>query len=540
VKNASEKILKLTIHNQDLLMRSRQYAKYPKSAFATILVISLLLLGIPEANGQPKELNKLEVYLENAMIEWNIPGVAIGVVKDDKVVYARGFGVREIKKKEPVDANTVFAIASNTKIFTALALGLLVQEGKISWDDPVLKYHKEFQMYDPMVTRKITIRDMLCHNSGLGKWAGDLMWFGSSYDRQEVIRRIRYIAPVSDFRTSYHYTNLMFLVAGEIIPVVTGISWDHFVKQRFFQPLDMNRSNTSVKDLLKMKNVATPYTVANGGLVSVSYIDGANSGSAGAINSCINDMMRWLRLQLGSGVFNGRLIVSHEIITETRKPHNLKPVSDNDRKINPFTHFKSYGLGLNLQDYRGELLIDHTGGLDGMYSYVGFLPEKQLGVVVLTNRDDHSLMEALPLYIYDAYLGVEIVDWSKRYLDDFKSDELITEMEQKRREQRRVKKTNLTHSLENYAGIYKSLVYGTVEIEEKNGDLVLRLSAHPQISGKLEHWQYDTFLATWDHVVWRESLVYFDLGEESEITRFRMSVRPDWIDTREYTFEKIR
>jgi CubicO group peptidase (beta-lactamase class C family) len=520
-------------------MRKIPSAIYRKSTLLIIFLLHLSFLGIPEGNAQPKELKKLESYIENAMIEWNIPGVAIGVVKDDKLVYARGFGVRDLEKKEPVDVNTLFAIASNTKIFTALALGLLVQEGKISWDDPVLAYHKEFQMYDPLVTRKITIRDLLCHNSGLGKWAGDLVWFGSSYNRQEVMRRIRYIEPVSDFRTSYHYTNLMFLVAGEIIPVVTGLSWDQFVKQRFLQSLDMNRSNTSVKDLLKMENVATPYTIANGELVSVSYIDGANSGPAGAINSCINDMTQWLRLQLGIGVFNGIPIVSPTIIMETRKPHNLKTVSEKDKKINPFTHFKSYGLGLNLQDYRGELLIDHTGGLDGMYSYVGFLPERKLGVVILTNRDDHSLMEALPLYVYDAYLGVETVDWSKLYLEDFKSDELKMKMEQKWREKRLVKNTNPTHSLESYAGTYQSLVYGTGEIEKNNGELVLQLSAHPQILGKLEHWQYDTFVAKWNHVVWRESLVYFDLDDKGKVAQFRMSVRPDWIDTREYTFKKV-
>jgi CubicO group peptidase (beta-lactamase class C family) len=202
-----------------------------------------------EIYAQSRQFEDLDAYIEKAMTEWQVPGLAIAIVKDDKVIYNKGFGVRDINKKSKVDTNTLFAIASNTKAFTTHALGLLVQEGKISWDDLVLNYLPDFQLYDPVVTRKITIRDLLCHRSGLGKWAGDLVWWGSTYTRKDMMERIRYIKPVDDFRNTYHYNNLMFLVAGQIIPAVTGSSWDDFLRERLFTPLQMRNTNTSINTL---------------------------------------------------------------------------------------------------------------------------------------------------------------------------------------------------------------------------------------------------------------------------------------------------
>jgi len=329
-----------------------------------VALLSPILSPIQQVFAQAKQLGNIDSYIEKEMAEWQIPGLAIAIVKDDKVIYNKGFGVRDINKKDKVDTNTLFAIASNTKAFTAHALGLLVQEGKLSWDDPVLKYLPDFQLYDPVVTHKITIRDLLCHRSGLGTWAGDLVWWGSTYSREDMMNRIRYIKPVADFRTTYHYNNLMFMVAGQIIPAVTGKSWDEFLKEGFFSPLQMKNTNTSIDDLDLSGNVALPHTIRNEKVVSVPYVNVDISGPAGAVNSCTADLVHWLRVQLASGSYNGEQLVNHDIVNEIRKPHIMVPISAEAKKINPYSHFSAYALGWFLRDFRGRLLLNHTGGLD--------------------------------------------------------------------------------------------------------------------------------------------------------------------------------
>lgn len=485
-------------------------------------------------------LEGLDAYVEKALADWQIPGLSIAVVKNDSTALAKGYGVRDIRKSEPVDAHTLFAIASNSKAFTAAALGMLVQEGKISWDDPVLKYLPEFQLYDPEATRKITVRDLLCHRSGLATWGGDWAWWGSIYSRDEALRSIRYQKPVYDFRTGYGYSNQMFLVAGEVILSVTGQSWDDFIAERFFRPLGMNRSNTSVKTLEKMENVATPHLMVEGRLLPVAYLNVDNAGAAAGINSSVSDLAQWLRLQLAHGAFNEEQLLDSAVIEETRKPHTLRQISAANRKFNPFTHFSLYGLGWDLSDYRGRLIVSHTGGLDGMFSYTGFMPEENLGVAVLTNREDHSLMQALALHVYDAYLGADLQDWSARYLERNRGREQREREARERQLAARVANTQSSHSLQHYAGSYHNDIYGAAKIELANNKMTLYPLAHPGITGTLEHWQYDTFRCKWSSAVWQESFIYFELNDAGEVARFRVKVRPDWVDTLEYTFEKIR
>ncbi len=514
--------------------RAKNYQKVKFIVVITILFQLVLLAG--QIYAQSEQLKDLDAYIEKAMEEWQVPGLAIAIVKDGKVIYNKGFGVREINKKDRVDTNTLFAIASNTKAFTAHALGLLVQEGKISWDDPVLKYLPDFQLFDPEVTRKITIRDLLCHRSGLGTWAGDLIWWGSIYTREDVMDRIRFIKPVADFRTTYRYSNMMFLVAGQIIPEVTGSSWDDFLKERFFSPLQMRNTNTSVSELDFTRNIALPHTIRNDKVVSVPYVNVDNSAPAGAINSCTADLVHWLRLQLASGSYNGEQLVNPEIIAETRKSHIMIPISPYAKKINPYSHLSTYALGWRLRDYRGRLIVNHTGGLDGMYSYLGFMPDEHLGLVILTNLDNHSLQRALAYHVYDALLNLDFQDWSKRFLDAFKEE--AVKKEKGKRKKEKIEGTKPSHEKSDYLGTYISRLYGEAEIYEQNRELKIRLSAHPKITGTIQHWQYNTFLVKWTDVIFDENFVYFDLDDQGGIKQFRMSVRPDWIDTWEYTFVK--
>jgi len=478
----------------------------------------------------------LDAYIEAAMARWEVPGVSVAIVKDGEVVYAKGFGVRDLGEGGEVDADTLFAIGSNTKAFTATAMGLLVEEGIVSWDDPVLRYMPEFQMYDPLVTRKITIRDLLCHRSGLGTFEGDLTWFGSIYDRAEAIYRTRFLEPVFDFRTGFGYSNLMFLVAGEIIPRVTDSSWDDFIDQRLFSPLGMDRSNTSVAELEAIGNVATPHTRVGREIVPIAHDDIDNMAPAGAINSSANDMAKWLLLQTGSGVFGGKKIVDSAVINETRTPHNLQQVSNSAKELNPWTHFSAYGLGWGLSDYRGRLVVAHGGGLPGMVSSVAMLPEENLGVVVLTNFDLHGLRQSVVNHVIDAYLGADTVDWDDRFFDIIQKILDAREQAKAARDEARVEGTTPSHPLKDYVGRYTNTVYGDAEITLADGVLILDPKAHPKVSGRLEHWQYDTFLCTWTDSFWDQSLVYFELDDAGKVSTFRFTVRPDSLDTLEYVF----
>jgi CubicO group peptidase (beta-lactamase class C family) len=516
-------------------MSTLPLSRYLCNFVLIIVLISHYLAPGQQLLAQSNPLENLDAYIEKSMKEWQIPGLAIAIVKDDKVIFNKGFGVREINRNDRVDKNTQFAIASNTKAFTSHALGLLVQEGKISWDDPVIKYLPEFQLYDPLVTRKITIRDLLSHRSGLGTWAGDWVWWGSTYTREEMISRIRFIEPASEFRTTYNYNNLMFLVAGEIIPKVTGKSWDEYLKTRFFKPMNMRATTTSIDNMDMTGNVAIPHSIRNEKVIPVSYVNVDICGPAGAINSCTADLIHWLRLQLDKGVYDGKQLINTEIITETRKPHIMVPISSEAKKTNPFSHFSAYGLGWFLRDYRGRLLINHTGGLDGMYSYFGLMPDEHIGVVILTNLDGHNLMRALAYHVYDVLLNLEFQDWSERYLKLAKEDSI---KEKGKRKKVKIEGTKPTLKTSSFLGKYTSRLYGELEIYDQKGKIKVCLTPHPSISGEIQHWQYDTFLVTWSDRGWGESLMYFDLDDMGKIKQFRMSVRPDWIDTLEYTFVK--
>ena len=503
---------------------------------AAILAILVALPAHAQVEHDP--LAGLEAFVDNIMQQFDIPGAAVAVVNDHQVVFAKGFGIRDLKGGGKVDADTLFAIGSNTKAFTATAIGLLVQDKKISWDDPVLEYLPDFQMYDPQVTREITIRDLLCHRSGLGTFQGDLSTIDSIYDRSQNIEHIRYIKPTYVFRTGFGYSNLMFLTAGEIIPRVTDTSWDEFINQQIFTPLEMNRSNTSFRSWETMANVATPHGLDHGEVVPIPHDDVENIAPAGAINSSANDMAQWLLLQTSDGTYDGREIVDPAVIAETRTPQNLQAVGARRKALNPWTHFSAYGLGWALSDYQGRLVVSHGGGLNGMISMVAMLPEENLGVVVLTNFDTHPLTSAVVYRVFDAYLGVDSRDWDQRYSEVIEEYREAQKLAKTTRDEARVLNTNPSLPVESYVGRYSSAVYGDAEITLEDGVLVVDPKAHPGINGRLEHWQFDTFLCTWSDRVWDQSLVYFDLDDAGKVSQFRVTVRPDWLDTLEYVFVK--
>ena len=509
------------------------------------LVLCLLFVIAPPLRAQTRNVEErvreIDAYAAKAARDWNVPGFAVAIVKDDKVVFARGYGVREMGKAARVDEHTLFAIASNTKAFTAAALAVLVDEKKVAWDDPATKHLAGFQLHDPYVTRELTVRDLLSHRSGLNTFAGDLLWYESGYGREEILRRARFLKPTSSFRSRFGYQNVLFLAAGEIVPSATGKSWDDFLKEKFFAPLGMRRTTTSHAELLKADNVATPHNEFEGRLRVIRYGDVSNIAGAGAINSSAREMAEWVRLQLGRGTYEGRKIFSPAVSREMWTPHTvLGPISAESEKFNPTRHFALYGLGWILGDYHGRLAVSHGGGLDGMVSTVAMLPEESLGVVVLTNSET-PLSTLLVNKVFDTFLGVPRRDWSADYLARTKAVREAAAAAAKKLEDARVPDTKPSLPLSSYAGAYTGDLFGDARVAEENGKLVLRLVPSPGFVGDLEHWHFDTFRVRWrDRIVYPfpRGFVTFTLGPRGRPDEMKIDVPNPDFDFKELEFKR--
>ena len=507
------------------------------------LLLLALLVFPPALSAQTLEerLEEIDAYAAKAGQEWKVPGFAVAIVKDDRVVFVKGYGVRELGKPEPVDKDTLFAVASNTKAFTSAALATLVDEGKLRWDDPITKYLPGFQLYDPYVTREMTVRDLLSHRSGLATFGGDLLWYETTYPRAEIIRRIRYLKPTYGFRSRYGYQNIMFLAAGEIVPAVTGKSWDDYVRERFFAPLGMTRTVTTYKQLMAAANVATPHNEVEGKVRVVHYSNVDSAGGAAVINSTAAEMAEWVRLQLGRGTYDGKKIFSADRSREMWTPHTVVAgVGEAAEKFNPTVHFNLYGLGWGLSDYRGRKVVTHSGGLDGMTSRVALLPEENLGVVVLTNSET-PLQAFLWYKVFDVFTGAPARDWSADYMARAKAAREREEAEAKKAESARVPGTRPSLPLSAYAGTYGGVMYGDAKVTEEQGRLVVRLVPSPAYVGDLEHWHFDTF-----RIKWRDSVVYpyprgwvtFVLDPRGKVSEMKIDVPNPDFDFKELEFKR--
>ena len=478
----------------------------------TVLVLIALFLAVHSAFSQQEPFGGLDGYIVKSMQDWETPGLAIAIVKNDSVIFAKGYGVRKMGGKDAVTPRTIFAVASTTKAMTVACLGMLVDQGKIKWDEPVTKHLPKFQLYDPYVTRELTVRDLLCHRSGLER--GDALWYRSPYSREEVLYRIRFLEPGWSFRSRYGYQNIMFMAAGEIIPSVTDTSWDNFIKERLFAPLWMSRSSTSVTALQGLDDVATPHARLNGVMQPVPWPNFDNVGAAGSVNSCVLDMAQWIRMNLNNGVYDGKKILSADVIKEIQTPQMVTRLDSANLALRPSTHFSAYGLGWGLIDYQGRKIIHHTGSLDGMRTRVVLVPEEQLGFVIIFNSSNTGLHEALGYRILDHYLGAPERDWSAVLLKDVQEGREKTNAREKKRNDERVKDTKLSLPLDRYAGQYENEMYGAVTLTVKNGKLFL--SAYPGYEGEMNHWHYDTFQVVWQDRSLGKDFVTFTLGVDGK------------------------
>jgi CubicO group peptidase (beta-lactamase class C family) len=455
---------------------------------------------------QHVDVAALDAYFAQAQRDWPVPGLSVAIVKDGTVILERGYGVRDSRRSDPVDEHTLYAIASNSKAFTAAALAMLVDEGTLTWDDRVVDHLPWFELHDPWVTNEMRIRDLLSHRSGLGTFSGDLLWYGTEYTAEEVVRRARHLAPAFSFRAGYGYSNLMFVAAGEVLRVVSGTAWHEFMERRFFEPLGMARSVTSTGDLPTRDNVATPHKNERGAVLPIEWYNWDAMGAAGGIISSVHDMAQWLLAQLDEGSRGDHRLFSEETQREMWRVHNPLAVSPGYQERYPSTHFRGYGLGWSLADYRGRKIASHGGGYDGMYSQVALVPEEELGIVVLTNAMT-GVAPALVYRVLDAYLGGEPRDWSREALPGWVASRERFHERQDRAEKDRVRGTSPTLGLDAYAGTYGGDLYGDASIGIESGHLVLRLLPNPDLVADLEHLHYDTFLLRW-----RTELAWFGTG----------------------------
>ena len=507
----------------------------------TIQQFVFVFLLIPFVGiSQKATLKKLDKYFQTSLTAWNIPGMSIAIVKDDSLVFAKGYGVRDIDTKEAVDENTLFAIASNSKSFTSAALAILVDEGKLKWDDKVIDYLSYFKLYDPYVTHSMTIRDLLSHRSGLKTFSGDLIWYGSSHSREEVIRRAGFLKPKYSFRTEFGYSNIMYLAAGEIIPIICNTSWDDFVKTRFFKPLGMNRTITSVEDIKSMKNVAIPHNNIGGVNMKVGYMNWDNIGPAGSIISSAKDMSQWLKLHLNDGTLNEKSIIPEEQIREMRHPHVSKRVGAGSESLWPTKHFSAYGLGWDLFDYNGYKVVTHGGGYDGMISQTVMVPALNLGFVVLTNNTN-SLPYALMFSVLDEYTKMEEKqDWADLFLEFDKSGKEAEEREAYSNAQKRVPDTRPSMPLGQYVGTYYGEMYGKAEVKQINGKLEVQFLPTSIFYGKLEHWHYDTFTIEMSALPsLKKGKCSFVIDSQGEVEEMRIDIPNPDFDFTELEFKKI-
>jgi CubicO group peptidase (beta-lactamase class C family) len=493
-----------------LVALSSAFAVYPLHAQAT-----------QQASGAARPMavdpRAIDAYIERAMRDWEVPGVAVAVVRNDSIVFAKGYGVRELGKSDRVTPNSLFAVGSTSKAFTAAALGLLVDEGKLRWDDPVSKYLPSFQLYDPYVTRELTIRDLLTHRSGLSR--GDRLWAASGLDRAEVLRRVRYLKPSWSFRSTYGYQNIMFLAAGEVVAAVTGKSWDDFVRERFFTPLGMSRSVTSTRPLTTMSDVAAPHERISGTVRPVPWLNIDNVGPAGSINSSVFEMAQWLRLQLGQGTYNGRKLLDAKTVKEMHTPQTIIRMSEEQERTFPMTNFTSYGFAWSLRDYYGRKLVGHGGGIRGMRAEVMLVPEERLGFVVLTNSGT-NLPVAILYRLVDTYLGTPQRDWSAALLATAKRNQERAAEERRKLEAARVTGTTPSVRLEKYAGTYADSMYGDVKVAVEGGKLLATFG--PEYVGELRHWQHDTFEAQWREPWLGRAFFTFSIDPRGDVRRLEV------------------
>ena len=432
-------------------------------------------------------LEGFEDFVESVRKDWSVPGLAVAIIKDGQVILARGFGRRDLERDLPAGADTIFALGSSSKAFTTAALAMLADEGKLDWDAPVRTYLPSFQLHDQFATERMTPRDLVTHRSGLPRH--DLMWYGSPFSRKEVVDRLRYLQPNKDFRTVWQYQNLMYLTAGYLVEVISGLTWEEFVKQRIFTPAGMARSSTSVEVSRLDPDAALPYKEKDGKLELLPFRNIDMAGPAGSINASVNDVAQWVLLHLNKGKHGDQRIISEGQITQMHSPQMVIP---DPGKHAEMPH-SSYGMGWFVQPYRGRNFIHHGGNIDGFSAMVTFMPGENLGVAVLTNLNGCPAGMIISLNVYDRLLGLDQVDWNGRDKKDWAEIKAAMARSKEKRAAEAKPDTHPSHPLGDYAGQFSHPGYGIFTVN-KDGETLGAVYNGEHYA--LSHYHYDVFELT--------------------------------------------
>lgn len=465
--------------------------------FLAVAVIAGAPLAAPNAYAQRPSraaLDAFDAYAARALTTWEVPGMAVAIVMGDSVIFAKGFGVRELGRPDPVDSHTRFAIGSTTKAMTALALLMAADSGVVALDAPVQRYLPTLQLYDPVMTREMTVRDLLTHHTGLP--GADQLWYGTDYDIGEIMRRMRWLQPATSFRNSYAYQNVQYAMAGEVLARVDGRSWAEVLRTRIWEPLGMRETLPTLSATVGQANVASPHDVIDDTLRAIENRAVDAVAPAGAVWSSVADMGRWMRFILDSGRVGGKRLVSEARFVDWLAPQSIVPLSDfYPTSALAGVHRVNYGLGWFLHSYAGDEVAMHTGSIDGMSAMIGLIPARRMGVYILANRDHAELRHALLFRAFDLAAGRAPRDWSTEFKTLFDSFAARGRAAQAAFVAGRARGTAPTLPLERYVGSYADSLNGRVDITLGDGTLAARWGAG--FGGPLEHWHYDTFLARW-------------------------------------------
>lgn len=499
-----------------------------------ISIIIIFFYLISEISSQPLFVkDSLENYIKRGMERWQIPGVAVLIVKDGKIDFAKGFGVREFGKNLKVDENTLFLIGSNTKAFTGTALALLEFEGKWNLEDKITKYLPDFTMREKCLTQELNLIDLVTHRMGYGTFQGDFMYWTSDLNQDQVIEKFRKLKPIYSFRSKYGYTNAGYVVAGKLIEKITGKSWDQFLFEKILNPLHMNQTVLLTKDYFKSQNFAMPHSIVEGKIAVLNEYNIDNLAPAGSIGSSIMDMSHWLIALLDSGKYQGKSVIPFNVIKRTRNPQTIL-----GRRPHPFnrSNYSLYGLGWVLQDYEGKEIIYHTGGVNGFLSSVALVPSEKLGIVILTNNDQNSFYTSLRWEIIDAYLNLPYRNYDEYYFNLYVKERNKRNSLIKAWRDSVEMKISFPVPVEEFVGKYMNETYGIAEIKQNQEILILSLEHHSKLIGQLEYIGNNRFLCTYSDPTYGIKVIPFEI-EKGKVKSFELYV-DDFIDPFPYKFEK--
>jgi CubicO group peptidase (beta-lactamase class C family) len=499
-----------------------------------LFVFAALLQFVKAQDSIPSFVkDSVDTYVSKALADWQIPGVAVCVVKNGKLVLLKGYGVKETGTSNTVDENTLFMIGSNTKAFTATAIAMLQADKKLTLDDKVTKWLPEFKLDNKPAGEQAIIKDLLCHRIGFQTFQGDFTYWTSNLTRGEVIEKMSHIKAVYPFRTTWGYTNAAFLTAGEIIPKVTGMQWEDFLKEKIFDPLEMKNTLALSKDFAAAVNRCTPHTIDNGKLMKIPICSIDNLAPAGAIGSSVNDMSHWVMMQLDRGRYNGKQIIPASAIAQTWTPASI--LGNGGAMFNK-GHFALYGLGWFLEEYSGRKIVSHTGGVNGFVTSVTLIPEEKLGIIVFTNNDQNYFYEALKWEIMDAYLGNPYRNYSKVYLGQYKQQAAAEENKNKKLRDSVALNNKPSLALTQYTGNYVNEVYGNMKVVLEKGELRMHFSHHPNMYAILQSIGNDRFYAVFSDPVFSKAVFPFHI-ENGKVKSVTVKVA-DFVEYNPYEFIK--